>query len=574
MSAFFRCLLAFMALPALSRAAPTAPVTTPVRVLIVDGFSNHDWRLTTQLIRGMLAADTRFDVAVSTAPPTADSAGWQAWRPHFDAYDVIIQTCNDIGGGPTWPQEVQEDFERFVRTGGGVYVWHSGNNAFPDWPAYNAMIGLGWRSADFGPAIAVADDGSLINIPAGEGPGTGHGDRLDTVVSRRGDHPIHAGLPRTWKTPDIEVYHHARGPAKNLEVLSYGFDPVTGKNWPLEWTVSYGNGRIYTSTFGHVWAGDTQPARMRCAGLQTVLPRALQWLAGHEVDATVPPDFPTATQVSIRGEIPTPNSRLQATPDPNFHVFLCLGQSNMEGFPGIPDEDKAFSDERFQVLAAVDFPDLGRERDQWYPAVPPLCRPNSGLSPADYFGRTLIETLPPGQRVGVVSVAVAGAKLEVFDPTRIDAYTAAAPDWMKGIIATYGGNPYQHLLDAAKVAQRRGVIRGILLHQGESNSGDPTWPAQVQALYARLLTDLGLDANEVPLLVGELVHADQNGACAGMNEIIATLPDVIPTAHVVSSAGCPAHDDRLHFTPAGYRELGNRFAQTMLPLLHVPAAAP
>jgi hypothetical protein len=280
----------------------------PVRVLIVDGFSNHDWRLTTALIRGVLAPGGQFEVTVSTAPSTADSPGWSDWRPDFSAHDVVIQTCNDINGGPAWPREVQAAFEQFVRAGGGVYVWHAGNNAFPRWPEYNRMIGLGWRPKDYGWAIAIGEDEQLIRIPPGEGRGTGHGARLDTVVKRLGEHPIHAGLPRHWLTPDIEVYHYARGPAENLNVLSYGYDPETGMSWPLEWAVDYGRGRVYTSTFGHVWAGDTQPERMRCAGVQTVLVRALQWLAGREVPLTVPADFPTATSTSIRGEITLPSA--------------------------------------------------------------------------------------------------------------------------------------------------------------------------------------------------------------------------------------------------------------------------
>ena len=272
----------------------------PVRVLIVDGYSNHDWRLTTSLIRGILEPTRLFTVAVSTAPPTTDAPGWDTWRPAFADYDVIIQTCNDLGGGPAWPRRVQEDLERFVRNGGGLYVWHAGNNAFKDWPAYNQMIGLGWRSRDYGWAIAVGEGGSLIRIAPGEGLDTGHGDRHDTIVRRLGDHPIHAGLPRAWLTPDIEVYHYARGPAEHLEVLSYGFDPDTQMNWPLEWTTRFGRGRVYTSTFGHVWKGDTRPARMRCAGVQTVLVRALQWLAGRDVSWPVPPDFPTADRMSVR----------------------------------------------------------------------------------------------------------------------------------------------------------------------------------------------------------------------------------------------------------------------------------
>lgn len=258
--------------------------------------------------------------------------------------------------------------------------------------------------------------------------------------------------------------------------------------------------------------------------------------------------------------------------DGNLLVFLCLGQSNMEGFPGIQEEDKADQEPRFQLLAAVDFPALGREKGKWYPAVPPLCRPNSGLSPADYFGRTLAAALPAHLRVGVVSVAVAGAKLEVFDPDALPAYAATAPGWMKGIIATYGGNPYQRLVEMARLAQRSGVIKGILLHQGESNVGDAAWPAKVKSVYERLLADLGLSAAEVPLLVGGLVAADQQGKCAGMNAVIAGLPQTIPTAHVVSSDGCEALPDKLHFSPAGYRELGKRYAATMRPLLNLAPA--
>lgn len=294
---------ALMAQPATPAASAGSP-GKPIRVLIVDGFSNHDWKLTTALIRGIIEPTKLFDVAVSTSPPKTDAPGWDAWRPKFGDYDVVIQNCNDINGGPQWPREVQVAFEEFVTKGGGVYVWHSGNNAFPSWPAYNDMIGLGWRKKDFGVAIAIDEHEQLVRIPAGEGSDTSHGARVDTIVKRLGDHPIHAGLPRQWLTPDIEVYHHARGPAKNLEVLSYGFDPRTKMNWPLEWVVTYGQGRVYTSTFGHVWKDDVQPARMRCAGVQTVVVRALQWLARREVTFPVPADFPTATAMSVRGEIP------------------------------------------------------------------------------------------------------------------------------------------------------------------------------------------------------------------------------------------------------------------------------
>ena len=254
--------------------------------------------------------------------------------------------------------------------------------------------------------------------------------------------------------------------------------------------------------------------------------------------------------------------------DTNRFIFLCFGQSNMEGFPGIVPQDKGPVDDRFQVLAAVDFPGLGRKQSEWYPAVPPLCRPSAGLCPADYFGRTLVSNLPPGIKVGIINVSIGGCKIELFEKDTFQTYVATAPNWMTNtIVHAYGGNPYQRLVDLGRQAQKGGVIKGILLHQGESNTNDKQWPSKVKGIYDNLIKDLNLKAGEVPLLAGELLSADQKGACASMNKIIDALPDTIPTAHVVSSQGCPGRPDHLHFTPAGYRELGARYAKLMLALM-------
>jgi hypothetical protein len=261
-----------------------------------------------------------------------------------------------------------------------------------------------------------------------------------------------------------------------------------------------------------------------------------------------------------------------AAPDKNFYVFLCFGQSNMEGFPGIQEQDKTGVDERFQMLAAVDFTPGGRytgperKKENWYTATPPLCRQDTGLCPADFFGRTLVANLPKDVRIGVVNVAVAGSKIEIFDKVNYETYLVTAPSYQKNDAKLYGGSPYQRLVDLGKLAQKTGVIKGILLHQGESNSGDKEWPGKVKAVYENLLKDLDLKAADVPLLAGELVGGTQKG----MNKnIIATLPQVIPTAHVISSEGCVGRPDNLHFTPEGYRELGKRYAEAMLPLLGV-----
>lgn len=221
--------------------------------------------------------------------------------------------------------------------------------------------------------------------------------------------------------------------------------------------------------------------------------------------------------------------------DTNFWIFLCFGQSNMEGFPGIEPQDKTNVDNRFQVLAAVDFPALGRTNGNWYPAVPPLCRPSTGLCPADFFGRTMVSHLPPYIKIGVVNVAVSGCKIELFDKANYQTFAATAPKWMTNIIRAYGGNPYARLVETAKLAQKDGVIKGILLHQGESNTNDKQWPDKVKTVYDNLIQDLNLKAEDVPLLAGEVVNADQHGVCASMNTIIDELPKTIPNSYVISS---------------------------------------
>jgi hypothetical protein len=252
--------------------------------------------------------------------------------------------------------------------------------------------------------------------------------------------------------------------------------------------------------------------------------------------------------------------------DKKFYIFLCFGQSNMEGNAKIEAQD-SIVDSRFQVMEAVNCANSGREKGKWYTAVPPLCRCRTGLTPADYFGRTLIENLPKGVKVGVINVAVGGCKIELFDKDHYQSYVSTAPQWMIGMINEYDGNPYQRLVEMARLAQKDGIIKGILLHQGESNTGDTTWPQKVKLVYDNLLHDLNLKPNSVPLLAGETVNADQGGACASMNKIIATLPQTIPNAYVISSAGCPQRGDNLHFTAAGYRELGKRYGLQMLSVL-------
>ena len=264
----------------------------------------------------------------------------------------------------------------------------------------------------------------------------------------------------------------------------------------------------------------------------------------------------------------------QAAVDPNFYIFLCFGQSNMEGAARPEAEDLKSPGPRFLLMPAVDDAQRGRTMGKWCEAAAPLCRPNTGLTPADWFGRTLIETLPDNIRVGVIHVAIGGIRIEGFMPDQIAEYVKTAPGWMKGMLEAYGNNPYERLVTLAKRAQQDGVIKGVLMHQGESNTGDPEWAQKVQSVYDHLLGDLQLKPEEVPLLAGEVVQANGEGQCVAMNKQIDELPKTLHTAHVVSSTGCSNGPDKLHFDAAGYRELGRRYGEKMLELMGYQVRSP
>ena len=262
-------------------------------------------------------------------------------------------------------------------------------------------------------------------------------------------------------------------------------------------------------------------------------------------------------------------SGAQAEVDPNFHIYLCFGQSNMEGNADPESIDKDYVDPRFQTLACVNFSSPKRTMGEWYTAYPPIVRQGTGLGMADYFGRTMVKNLPENIRVGVVDVAIGGTRIEGFISEEVAEYIKDGADWLKNYFKAYDNDPYKRLVDMAKIAQQSGVIKGILLHQGESNNTEKTWPQKVKLIYDRLLEDLNLKAEETPLFVGETVSQAEGGICSGHNSVIATMPKVIPNSYVISSARCPQRGDGLHFTAAGYRVMGQRYAQAALKLMGI-----
>ena len=261
-----------------------------------------------------------------------------------------------------------------------------------------------------------------------------------------------------------------------------------------------------------------------------------------------------------------PALRMMAEVDPNFYIYICFGQSNMEGNAPAEEIDKKGIDNRFRLLATCKFTSPSRTMGNWYKATPPLVSPTGKLGPTDWFGRMMCEVLPENIRIGVVPVAIGGCKIEMFDK---DKYTTEVNkgDYSAGLANQhYGGNPYGRIIEMAKKAQEVGVIKGILLHQGCSNCGDPNWPNMVKKIYNDMLTDLNLAADTVPLFVGEVEYAGagtnpESGGCASHNTQVARIPSVIPTGHVISAEGCPGNNvDPWHFSAFGYRKLGSRYA--------------
>ena len=254
--------------------------------------------------------------------------------------------------------------------------------------------------------------------------------------------------------------------------------------------------------------------------------------------------------------------------DPNFHIYLCFGQSNMEGNAAIESQDLSGISTRFQMMAAVNF-GTNRTKGNWYKAIPPLCRQNTGLTPADYFGRTLVEKLPENIKVGVINVAVGGAKIELYMDEFKDAYIAGDADWFKNICKEYDNDPLGRLIEMGKLAQKKGTIKGILLHQGESNNGESDWCEKVGKVYTRICYALGLNPAETPLLAGETLYADQGGACSWHNTAaLPHLKEYVTNSYVISAKDLPGNGkDSFHFSAAGYRALGKRYAEQMYKLL-------
>ncbi len=281
-----RNFLVLLALPLMVSAAPK------YKALIIDGQNNHKWAETTPYLKKALEDSGLFNVDVATTPSKGkDMSGF---RPKFSDYKLVVSNYN----GDRWPEATNQEFEAFVKNGGGFVTYHAADNAFREWAEYNQMIGVGgWerRTEKDGAYVRVSPDGkvSLDNSP---GPGGHHGKQhAYLMVTRDKTHPIMKGLPEKWMHAQDELYDSMRGPAQNMNVLATAFsDPAmggTGKDEPLLMTLTYGKGRIFHTMLGHYTDA------VRCVGFVVTLQRGAEWAVTGKVKQKIPANFPDATAV-------------------------------------------------------------------------------------------------------------------------------------------------------------------------------------------------------------------------------------------------------------------------------------
>jgi type 1 glutamine amidotransferase len=291
-----------------------------IRVLIIDGQNNHDWRSTTPFMKKELESCGLFTVGVATTPqkptpppePKGNSAddlakykadlskyadAYAAFRlnppkfePDFSKYDVVLSNYN----GPPWPKEVEKALESYLKAGKiGLVIVHAANNSFGNWKEYNLMIGMGWRGSKGGDRLLFDNEGKEVRIPSGKGDGSGHRySGLFTITLRDREHPITKGMPDEWLHNNDELYDNMRGPIQNVHVLATSYSKGTKVHEPMIWTVSYGQGRIFHTPMGH------DLNAMRCVGFIATLQRGTEWAATGNVTLPLPENFPTAKKTS------------------------------------------------------------------------------------------------------------------------------------------------------------------------------------------------------------------------------------------------------------------------------------
>jgi type 1 glutamine amidotransferase len=276
--------------------------TPKIRVILIDGQNNHDWRTTTPILKKELESCGRFTVDVSSYLKKGDKPGkienTAPFPPDLSKYDVVLSNYN----GEPWPKQFQQALDDSLKEGKiALVIVHAANNAFEGWKEYNQMIGMGWRGNGFGARLTLDADGKEKHVDKGFGPGAGHGPKHPfQVVVRDRSHPITKDMPAEWMHASDELYHGMRGPVQHVTLLATAHSDKatggTGEHEPMIWTVSYGKGRVFHTPMGH------DAEAMRCYGFIATVQRGTEWAATGKVTVPLPKEFPSPEKVSLAPE--------------------------------------------------------------------------------------------------------------------------------------------------------------------------------------------------------------------------------------------------------------------------------
>lgn len=286
------CLVAVLAVASVATAGDKK-----IRVVLIDGWNNHQWPLTTPVMKKALEDTGKFSVDICTTPKRNQEklipADWKStpFPPDLSKYDVLLSNYN----GPAWPKELNDALDNGLKDGKiALVIVHAANNSFGGWNDYRKMVGMGWYGANSGDRLLLDDKGERVIIPKGKGDGPGH--RYVgkfSVVIRDDKHPITKGMPPEWLHNNDELYDNMRGPIENVQLLATAYSKGTMANEPMIWTVSYGKGRVFHTPMGH------DVNAMKCVGFQTTLNRGAEWAATGKVTIPIPSNFPTADKASV-----------------------------------------------------------------------------------------------------------------------------------------------------------------------------------------------------------------------------------------------------------------------------------
>jgi type 1 glutamine amidotransferase len=273
-----------------------------IKTLIIDGDNNHNWKGTTPELQKMLENSGRFTVDIITL--TKDEEIFKVskvtanlpqelvgkeFSPVFEQFDLVVSNFNNHKGG-NWSESTRNAFEKYIKDGHGLVIYHAADNAFRNWKEYNKMIafgGWGGRNENDGPYLYINDNGKIIRDES-KGNGGHHGQRwVFNITNQTPNHPVMKGLPKTFKhNIDDELYEKMRGPAENVTILATAYAKnSTKRHEPMLLAIDYGKGRVFHTTLGH-----NVPQTQTTAFIITFV-RGAEWAATGNVTIPAPKDL-------------------------------------------------------------------------------------------------------------------------------------------------------------------------------------------------------------------------------------------------------------------------------------------